>query len=345
MDERSSAALGAGRFRSAVGVVAAGRFGVTLAELAARNGNDVVLFTSLPRRASALQKNRRLPSVVPELRALHERVTVTRDPRVLAERCTLITVTASSEYFDPLLEQLGDVLDGAHQVVHAVHRLRGPRLQRVTEVLRTRTAVKQVGVIAGPMHVSEILSGQPNAAVVGSSFPDLIARVQAAYASDSVRVYGDDDNRGVEFAAALGQVVALGVGMADGLELGAATHSTLLTRGLAEMTQVGVELGANASTFQGLAGVGRLVDALRRGEPNYQTGFEIARANDVAAVVANAPPETLGLDVLRHLAAYADYHRATLPLTSALRAVVSGECTPRDGLLEALRTSAELANP
>ncbi len=326
----------ASSFRSAVGVVAAGRFGITLAELAARNGHDVVLYSSIARRVSNLSRHRRLPSVVPELDRLHERVTVTKDVHELAERCTLVTLTASSEYFEPLLESLGDALDGAHQVVHAVHRLQGPRLQRVSEQLRLRTAVKQVGVIAGPMHVSEILSGRPNAAVVGSSFPALIDRVRGAFHSDHVAVYGDDDNRGVEYAAALGQVVAVGVGMADGLGLGAATHATLLTRGLAEITEVGVELGADARTFHGLAGVGRLVDALRRGEPNYQTGYDIGATGDVAAVLENAPPDALGVDVLRHLGEYAEYHRADLPLTHALRDVFAGERTPEEGLLRAL---------
>lgn len=332
-----SEAQAAPGFRTSVGIVAAGRFGVTLAELAARNGHSVVLYTSLARRATALRKHRRLPSVVPELDRLDERVHVTRDPHELADRCTLVVLTASSEYFEPILESLGDALDGAHQVVHAVHRLQGPRLQRVTEQLRLRTAVKQVGVIAGPMHVSEILSGRPNAAVVGSSFPSIITRVRDAFESDNVAVYGDDDNRGVEYAAALGQVVAVGVGMADGLGLGAATHATLLTRGLAEITAVGVELGAEARTFQGLAGVGRLVDALRRGEPNYQTGFDIGETGDVETVLANAPPDALGVDVLRHLADYAEYHRADLPLTAALRAIFAGDVAPRDGLLRALR--------
>ncbi|MFT4703398.1 MAG: glycerol-3-phosphate dehydrogenase (NAD(P)+) [Bradymonadia bacterium] len=326
-----------GGTRGAVGVVAAGRYGITLAEQAARNGHDVVLLTTSARRAATLKRHRRLPSVVPELDRLHERVVVTSDARDIAARCTLVLVTASEEDFGQLIGVLGDALDGSHIVVHAIHRLFGPRLSRVTEEIRSRTAVKQVGVMAGPMHVSEVLGGKPNAAVVGSSFPAAIEAVRDAISAEHIRVEGSDDNRGVELAAALGQVVALAVGIADGLQLGAATHATLITRGLAEMTEVGVRLGALPGTFYGLAGVGRLVDALRRGEPNYQAGLDIGSAPDLQVALANLPTDALAFAVLKPLSDYADYFRVSLPISLTVKRILEGGCAPDEAIREALR--------
>lgn len=319
-------------FRPSIGVVGAGRFGLALAEIAAQNGHHAVLYTSLAPRAEELRRERRLPDVLPELERLHPSVDIATDPREVAEQCTLMLLTVSTEYFLRVLPPLGAALDGAHHVVHAVHTLEGDRLLRVSDLIRNHSPVRQVGVIAGPTHVSELLSRKPNAAVVGSAFPAVIRGVQRALGRDNLRIYSNPDVRGVELAAALGQIIAIAVGVADGLELGAATHATLLTRGLNEIARLGRLLGATESTFSGLAGLGRLVDALRRGEPNYQLGLDIARATDVATVVEAAPPEAQGLHVVRQVALWARENGISAPAAHALMEIMNGEVTPEDGM-------------
>jgi glycerol-3-phosphate dehydrogenase (NAD(P)+) len=313
-------------FRPAIGLVGAGRFGLALSQVVAQNGHRTVLYTSLPERAAALNANRCLPEILPELEALDARVEVTNDPQFLAEHCGLILVTVSSEYFLPILKTLGSVLDGAHAVVHAVHQVHGKNLTRVTELIGEYSCVRQVGVIAGPTHVRELLHGLPNAAVVGSAFPGVVRATRRALDGDIMRVYGNNDVIGVELAAALGQVVALATGIADGLELGAATHATLMTRGFRELALLGAQQkGARESTFAGLAGVGRLIDAVRRGEPNYQFGLDLARAPDVVDMVQRALPEVQGIPVVNSLAEYTAWHGYELPIAGGLNRVLKGE--------------------
>lgn len=319
-------------FRPSIGFVGAGRFGLALAQIVAENGRDVTLFTTLPDRALELRETRRCPGVVPELERLHPGVTITQDPAELASASTLVVVTVGAAYLEPALVAVGAALDGAHQVVHAVHRLEGDALLRTSQVLRQRSCVKQMGVIAGPTHVSELLSDRPNAAVVGSAFPAVIRRVQDAFARANLRIYGNRDLRGVELAAALGQVVAIAVGISDGLRLGAATHATLMTRGLAEIARIGTELGATERTFAGLAGVGRLVDAVRRGEPNYQLGLDLAVSTDARETVANASVEAQGLTVVQRVNAYAGTNGLDLPICAALGRVFDGEWTAEDAM-------------
>jgi len=320
-------------FRPSVGIVGAGRFGLALAEIIARNGHDVVLYTSLSERAKRLRETRRCEPVLPELEGLNERVTIATDPHVIASRCTLIVVTVSTEYFMKVLQPVGEALDGAHQLVHAVHTLVDTDLRRVSTLVQRHSCVRQLGVIAGPTHVSELLSGMPNAAVVGSAFPAVIRSCQHYLSRENFRIYGNPDLRGVELAAALGQVVAIAVGLADGLQLGAATHATLLTRGMNEMARLGARLGATEKTFSGLAGVGRLVDAVRRGEPNYQIGVEMATSNDPAGVAENAPPEAQGLDVIRRADAYAKSSDVSLPIVGALARVICNEWSASDAMI------------
>ena len=321
-----------GSFRTKIGVVGAGRFGIALSELAARNGHDVVLFTTLPRRSTQLRKHRRLKTVLPELDELSPRVQVTTSAAELAKQCTLVLMTVSTVYIDRALEPLGQVLDGAHLVVHAVHTLRGAELERLSDVIQDFTAVKQVGVIAGPTHVSELLNAKPNAAEVGSAFPNVIRAVKDALGNEYVRVYGNPDTSGVELSAALGQIVATAVGLADGVGLGAAPHATLLTRGLQEAASIGTRFGATESTFSGLAGLGRLVDAVRRGEPNYELGIALAKAEDPKQVLVAAPPEAQSIDVIRNVCAFADVTGIDIPITRAVSSVFDGEATPAEAL-------------
>jgi glycerol-3-phosphate dehydrogenase (NAD(P)+) len=319
-------------FRPCVGFVGAGRFGLALAQIVAENGHKALLYTTLPDRAAELRETRRCPDVIPELKQLHPDVRITEDARELAAQSTLIIFTVGAAYLELVLGPVGAVLDGAHQVVHAVHRLEGDSLLRTSQVLRQRSCVKQMGVIAGPTHVSELLSDRPNAAVVGSAFPEIIRGVQRVFARGNLRVYGNTDLRGVELAAALGQVVALAVGLSDGLGLGAATHATLMTRGLAEIARIGTELGATERTFAGLAGVGRLVDAVRRGEPNYQLGLDLATSVDVVATIEQASVEAQGVAVVQHVNAYAERHHLDLPICSALGRVFDATWTAEDAM-------------
>lgn len=324
------------QFRTAVGVVGASRFGICLAELAARNGNDVVLFTSIPQRATSLQRRRRLPSKVPELDKLHENVRVTTDPEELTENATLILLAMSRDYVGRVMDTIGGTLDGAHMLVHAVHTLEGAELTRSSATIRAHTCVKQVGAIAGPAHVRELLAGKPNAAVVGSAFPGVVTATRRAIQSDYFRIDFDDDIKGVELAAALGQVVAIGVGMADGAEMGPAAHATIFTRGLAEIASLGSRLGASERTFFGLAGVGRIVDALHRDEPNYQLGFDIGRGVSPEGAISEAPGEAMGVRVVWRLVEFAAENQLRLPLCEALGRVLDGEGEPTPTLTEAL---------
>jgi glycerol-3-phosphate dehydrogenase (NAD(P)+) len=263
-------------------------------------------------------------------------VRITSNAAELADNASLLIFTMGREYLGSVMDRLSVVLDGAHFLVHAVHALEGAELQRASEIIRAHSAVKQVGAMAGPAHVNELLSGKPNAAVVGTSFPAVARAVRDALESPSFRIHEDPDMRGVELAAALGQVVALAVGLVDGAELGAAAHATVLTRGLREITALGVQRGATEHPFFGLAGVGRLVDALRRGEPNYQVGLEIGRGRPPEECISKWAGEALGVRVAWHVLEYAEKNSLSVPICEAVSRVLDGDCDVERAFDEAL---------
>ena len=329
-----------GRYRGTVGVVGAGRFGLALAAVSARHGYQTCLYSSLAQRAARLESERCLPEILPELSRLPDEVSITNDPQVLADSCTLVVVTVGSEYLGDILRRIGPHLDGAHVVVHAVHLLEGEGLRGVTHAIQQGSGARQVGVIAGPMHVSEMLLGLPNTAVVASAYPAARDLVRSVFCSPAIQIYPSKDADGVERAASLAQVVAFAVGLCDGLDLGAASHASVLTLGLAEMAGIGTRVGANERSFMGLAGVGRVVDAIRRAEPNYQLGLSIAGAKTKAArqkLVKEAPPEALCVPVIDAVMKAAPHHALDVPLVRALDAVLRGALGPEDALRGALQ--------
>lgn len=326
--------------RPAVGIVGAARMGLAIAHQIALNGYDVVLLTTIEERMKELRDTGRVVAILPELEHMHERVHITMDARELADRCTLVFITISDYLLHRVARLLGDHLDGAHMIVHATHSLYGDTLRRGSDVIEANTCVKQIGVLAGPMHMSELLAAKPNVALVASEFPEVIERAREALANDVFHIYASTDVRGVEYSAALHQIIAMAIGMADGLDLGSATHAAFVAAGLFEIRKVGLAQGAEPDSFYGITGVGRIVDALQRGEPNYRLGMELAASSDVAQTLKDAPIESKGPEVVRQLMAWAKHHGVSLPFTSAISRVLSGE--PMEQELRGLMHRKEL---
>ncbi len=316
--------------RTAIGVIGAGRVGIGLAHIIASHGHRTMLFTTLEDRAEELRATRHATQVVPELASLHPSVEVTTDPAALPAACTLLFVTTSRDYFPSVFERLAPELDGAHQVVHAVHTLEGSGLRRVSQRLISLSAIRQVGVMAGPAHVADMLAGRPNAVVVGSAYPRVVEAVRSVFASRSIVVESTADIEGVEYAAALSQVTTLLAGMCDGLGLGEAAHSILVTRGFAEAMRVGEAFGASPATFSGLAGLGRTVDSVRRVEPNYALGQIVGRTGSQSA--SESFSDALGPEVAAAVVKAAALRGLSVPLASAVNQALSGEVPVRDAV-------------
>ena len=308
---------------TAIGVVGAGRLGLGLAQALALRGNQVVVLTSLAERAALLSETRACPEVLPELTELHPLVEVTTDPAALVARAELVFVTVSRDFFPGLFDRVAPWLTGSHCVVHAVHRLEGASLERVSTRVCSTSAIRQVAVMAGPADPADLVEQRLNAVVVGSAFPALVRWVREVLASDVLRISGTSDINGVECAAALSQVVAVAVGLSDGLGLGAASHALVLTRGMEEAARVGARLGARGETFAGLAGVGRVIDGVRRGDPDYLLGRRFAETGSASLLAEELRYESMGLDVATAVAGASGVAGLSLPILRGIATVAS----------------------
>jgi glycerol-3-phosphate dehydrogenase (NAD(P)+) len=296
-----------------VGVVGAGGFGRAIALASARHGHGVVLWS---------RQHRELPAPI---RASTD-IADLRDSE-------LIFVAVPARHVVGAAEQLGEVVDGRHLMVHVSRGLVGSDLQTVTQVIRERTVCRRVGALAGPLVADALAEGKPSGAILGTGFPELTSMVRDALGGSELRVYDTPDVVGVELASATVGFLTVVLGYAQ--EAGAApgTLAVLATRGMVEIARIGGALGAQESTFMGLAGLGDLIAAVAGDErPEFRLGRALARGADLTAAVKELGAYVEGIEVARHMIEHARRLRLQTPISSTFMALVEGRMSPEDAI-------------
>ncbi len=193
-----------------------------------------------------------------------------------------------------------------------------PTLERISEVLRRTlpaTVRDQIVVLSGPSHAEEVAAGLPTAIVASSENPLAAEKVQTLFSGSTLRVYTNSDPLGVELAGALKNVIAIACGVVDGLEFGDNTKGALLTRGLAEITRLGVKMGAQPQTFAGLAGMGDLVTTgISRHSRNRFVGERIGKGEKLPEILAKMVMVAEGVNTTKAAVTLAQKHEVEMPI-------------------------------
>ncbi|MFZ3125161.1 MAG: NAD(P)H-dependent glycerol-3-phosphate dehydrogenase, partial [Acidovorax sp.] len=201
------------------------------------------------------------------------------------------------------------------------------------------------GVLSGPSFAQEVARGQPTALVAASRHALVRDALVAAFHSPSLRVYANDDIVGVEVGGAVKNVLAIATGLCDGLNLGLNARAALITRGLAEMTRLGVALGARPDTFMGLSGIGDLVlTATGDLSRNRRVGLLLAQGQSLQQAVDSLGHVAEGVYCARTVAQRAAGLGVDMPITQAVVALLDGRLAPADavGLLMGRDPASEL---
>ncbi len=194
-----------------------------------------------------------------------------------------------------------------------------PSLERISEVLKRTLPVvvrDQIVVLSGPSHAEEVAAGLPTAIVASSENPMVAEKVQTLFSSSTLRVYTNSDPLGVELASALKNVIAIACGVVDGLGFGDNTKGALFTRGLAEITRLGVKMGAQPQTFSGLAGMGDLVTTgISRHSRNRFVGERIGKGEKLPEILAKMVMVADGVNTTKAAVTLAQKHGVEMPIT------------------------------
>jgi glycerol-3-phosphate dehydrogenase (NAD(P)+) len=209
----------------------------------------------------------------------------------------------------------------------------GGHPRRMSEVLAAELGDRPRAVIVGPSHAEEVSRGVPTSVVSAAARLAWAEAVQQAFFAPRFRVYAQDDLAGVELGSALKNVIALAAGVGDGLGYGDNTKGALLTRGLAEMSRLGVALGGRRETFFGLSGMGDLITtAISRHSRNRRVGEELARGRALAEVLRDLGQVAEGVNTAPAALALAAEHGIEVPITREVCAVLFDGKTPHDAL-------------
>ncbi len=317
-----------------IGVIGAGAWGTTLAVLLADAERPVSLWThsseASERLAHERTNERYLPGIVfpPNLRV------VTDDDQV-GEPHRFYVMAVPSSHVRATVRELHERLYPGAPVLSVVKGIEEGTHLRMSEVIAQELPGRGIAALSGPNLAREIAAGKPAGSVVASEDPELMADLASVLSGERFRVYTNGDLIGVELAGALKNVVALAAGMVDGLGFGDSAKAGIITRGLAEVTRLGVAAGAHALTFAGLAGVGDLIatcmsplsrnrhagELIASGVPWPEAAGRLTGVAEGVATVTGALELAASLDV-------------ELPIAEQVRAVVHEGLPPMAAVAE-----------
>jgi len=279
----------AGKGSKKVAVLGAGSWGVTLARLLAENGNDVRLWCYWPEEYEMLRQTRERRDLLPGV-VLPQDVEISNDAAAVTSGTEAVFFVVPSFGVRSTAKLIRDVCDGSQLAVSAAKGLEEGTYSRMTEVLEEELAGGARGYVSfsGPSHAEEVSRRIPTSIVAASREEGPAREIQELTITPYLRVYTNDDVVGVEYGAALKNVVAIAAGAVDGLGYGDNTKAALLARGLAEITRLGVARGAKPLTFAGLSGLGDLVvTCTSRHSRNRYVGEELGRGRRLDDILAS----------------------------------------------------------
>ncbi|HAG09997.1 MAG TPA: NAD(P)H-dependent glycerol-3-phosphate dehydrogenase [Desulfotomaculum sp.] len=317
-----------------IAILGAGSWATALAVLLANKGLQVEVWSRRAQLAEEINEKREnlryLPGVI-----LSDKLKFTASmEKVLLGAGYIIFCVPSFAFRGVLQEVLPYLTDGA-VIINGAKGIELDTLQRLSEVFFQEAGPRKYEyvVLSGPSHAEEVSREIPTAVVCAGSSEESAAAAQDLFMTKHFRVYTSSDVKGVELGGALKNIIALGTGISEGLGFGDNTTAALMTRGLAEITRLGVTMGANPSTFAGLAGVGDLiVTCTSRHSRNRRAGIEIGKGKPLQEALAIVNMVVEGVRTTSAARRLADLHGVEMPITEQIYLVLYDNLSPREAV-------------
>lgn len=319
-------------------IIGAGSFGTTMAIVAARAGHDVLLWAHDPDVAEGIRRERRNPIYMPAIE-LDARINATQSIEEAARFSESLLMVVPSHHYRRVLGELAPYMAHA-DVISGTKGIENETLDTMSQLTAQVLGEKlrAFAVLSGPTFALEAARGDPTVAVVASSDDGFAHAAQGMLSGGTFRLYRTDDVAGVELAGSLKNVIAIAAGVLEGLGLGSNTNAALVTRGLHEMTKLGIALGGRLETFAGLAGMGDLVltctGALSR---NRRVGVELGRGKTLEQILGETREVAEGVKTAKAAQALAERHGIEMPITTEMYRVLYEKESPR-GAIQRLMT-------
>ncbi len=326
-----------GAYRS-VAVLGAGAWGTALAQVAAAAGREVTLWAREPEVVEGVNTARENPLFLPGI-ALNAKVSATGSIEEAAQ-AELILAVPPAQHMRAVLRSLRPYLKPAAPLVLCAKGVERGSLALMTDVLAEEIPEVVPAVLSGPGFAKDVARGLPTATTIASSDPALAQRIVATIGLPTFRPYFADDLIGAEIGGAVKNVIAIACGVAEGRKLGDGARAALITRGFAELTRLGLAMGAKAETLSGLCGLGDLVlTCASLTSRNTSLGAALGEGRKLKDILAERRSVAEGMESAPAVVALAAKYKVEMPICAAVDAIV-GE---RIGIDEAI--TALLSRP
>ncbi len=315
-----------------VTILGAGSWGMAISRLlAANDARQVTLWAYDPREYQRLTVMRGDPEKLKEFQ-LPQSVSVTNSLSEALARFDLLVLAVPAQHLRSVLRSAPLSRPVRVPVVNVAKGIETGTLRRMSEVVREESGIEpdQIATLSGPSHAEEVALDMPTTVVVAAPSVSVARRIQELFSSPAFRVYTSDDVVGVELGGSLKNVIAIASGIVDGLGFGDNTKGALITRGLAEMTRLGVSLGARAETFAGLSGLGDLVTTCTsRHSRNRWVGEQIGKGFKLHEILLTMTMVAEGVETARSARDLARQVGVEMPITGEVFRVLFEGKSPR----------------
>jgi len=317
---------------TSIAVLGDGGWGTALAILLHNKGYHVTLWGVFPDYVELLKERRENIKYLPGI-PIPPDLPITSE---LSETCRgkeIIFLVTPSHFLRSICQKIKPCVSAEQIIVSATKGLENGTLLRTSQVIREVLGDVPIAVLSGPTLAREVARGHPTAATVSSPTPSVANTVQNIVMTDKLRIYTNRDMIGVELGGSLKNVIAIAAGIIDGMQLGADTKSALITRGLVEISRLGVAMGADRRTFSGLSGLGDLfTTAISDLSRNHNFGYQIGRGMSVEEARRSTEMVIEGIRTAKAAAELARKYGVEMPITNEVYRVIYEGRDPRQAI-------------
>jgi glycerol-3-phosphate dehydrogenase (NAD(P)+) len=322
-----------------VGLLGGGSWGTTVASLMTRNV-PVTLWARNPDTVKEINTQRSNETYLPGA-TLPDKLVATNDIAEAVRNADVVVMGIPSQNFRKVLEEVARHIRAWVPVISLTKGLELDTRMRMTEIINEVLPGHPVGVLTGPNLAREIMAGQAAASVIAMEDEIIVKELQNVFKSGLFRVYTNTDVIGCELGGVLKNIIAIAVGMGDGQGAGDNTRSALITRGLAEVTRLGIAMGGRPETFAGLAGMGDMIATCTSPQSrNRHVGMELGKGRSMQDIIDEMVMVAEGAKSAPAVMALAEQYQVEMPIATDVYNVLTGQSDARRAFKGLLRVVA-----
>lgn len=328
-----------------ISVLGAGSWGTALSLLLYQNGHQVALWSALEDEVKMLREKREHASKLPGVK-LPEDMDITVDLEKCLKSVDVAVLAVPSPFTRSTAHQMKPYVKDGQIIVNVAKGVEENSLMTLSEIIEQEIPQAEVAVLSGPSHAEEVGRGLPTTCVVSAHKRKTAEYLQGIFMSPVFRVYTTPDILGVELGAALKNVIALAAGTADGLGYGDNTKAALITRGIAEISRLGVKMGARQETFYGLSGIGDLiVTCASVHSRNRKAGYLMGKGYTMQEAMDEVKMVVEGVYSAKAAKELAEKYQVEMPLVEEVNRVLFEDKKPADAVRDLMLRDKKIESP